>query len=251
MRGLAGKISEYRYEGIGACQGVAIGPAFLVDDPRGRIVRMFIPKHQIEAETKRFREAVRLAQRQVHKAMARFREAFSSERAYILEAHLMMLKDRNLGRQIEDCIRENRVNAEWAVRDTSNHLLHIYAKITDDYLRERGSDVADVAHRLVKILSGTKARDLNDLAQNSIIVADDLLPSVAADLDPSRVLGFVTAAGGWASHTSIIARSVNIPAVVGVRNVTQQVRSGETMIIDGTTGQVILNPAPETLRFFT
>ena len=102
MRGLAGKISEYRYEGIGVCQGVAIGPAFLVDDPRGRIVRMFIPKHQIEAEIKRFREAVRVAQRQVHKAMARFREAFSSERAYILEAHLMMLKDRNLGRQIED-----------------------------------------------------------------------------------------------------------------------------------------------------
>ena len=132
---------------------------------------MFIPKHQVEAEIKRFREAVRLAQRQVRKAMARFREAFSSDRAYILEAHLMMLRDRNLGRQIEDCIRDNRVNAEWAVRDTANHLLSRYAKITDDYLRERGSDVADVAHRLVKILSGAEARDLSELAENSIIVA--------------------------------------------------------------------------------
>lgn len=250
MRGLAGKISELRYEGIGVCQGVAIGSVFLVDDPRGRIVRMFIPQRQVEAEIKRFREAVRVAQRQVHQAMRRFQEVFSSERAYILEAHLMMLKDRNLGRQVEDCIRNNRVNAEWAVRDTSNHLLHIYTKITDDYLRERGSDVADVAHRLIKILSGTKTRDLNELAANSIIVADDLLPSVAADLDPRRVLGFVTSVGGWASHTSIIARSVNIPAVVGVHDVTQRVRSGETIIIDGTTGTVIVNPLPETIRFY-
>jgi phosphotransferase system enzyme I (PtsI) len=182
--------------------------------------------------------------------MARFREAFSSDRAYILEAHLMMLRDRNLGRQIEDCIRDNRVNAEWAVRDTANHLLSRYAKITDDYLRERGSDVADVAHRLVKILSGAEARDLSELAENSIIVAEVLLPSVAADLDPRRVLGFVTAAGGWASHTSIIARSVNIPAVVGVRNITGRVRSGETVIIVGTTGAIIVNPLPETLRFY-
>src|SRR5262245_65992345 len=111
MRGLAGKISEFRYEGIGVCQGVAIGPAFLVDDPRGRIVRMFIPKHQIEPEIKRFREAVRVGQRQVHKAMARFREAFSSERAYILEAHLMMLKDRKLGREIEGWVRDKPVTS--------------------------------------------------------------------------------------------------------------------------------------------
>jgi phosphotransferase system enzyme I (PtsI) len=250
MRGLAGKTSELRYEGIGVCQGVAVGSAFLVDDPRGRIVRMFIPKPQIEAEVKRFRDAIREAQRQVHQAMERFREAFSSERAYILEAHLMMLKDQNLGRQVEDFIRHNRVNAEWAVRDMSNHLLEVYAQIADDYLRERGSDVADVSHRLIRILSGTKPRDLNALAQNSIIVAEDLLPSVAADLDPRRVLGFVTSAGGWASHTSIIARSVNIPAVVGLRDITAHARSGETIIIDGTTGVVIINPMPETLRFY-
>ncbi len=250
MRGLSGKISEDRYEGIGVCQGVAVGSVFLVDDPRGRIVRMFIPKQQVGAEIKRFRKALREAQRQVHQAMDRFREAFSTERAYILEAHLMMLKDRNLGRQVEDCIHDDRVNAEWAVRAVSNHVLEIYAQIADDYLRERGSDVADVAHRLVKILSGTKTRDLNELAENSVIVAEDLLPSVAADLDPRRVAGFVTSAGGWASHTSIIARSVNIPAVVGVKEITHHVRSGETVIIDGTTGTVIVNPLPETLRFY-
>jgi len=230
---------------------VAIGTAFLVDDPRGRIVRVFLPPEQLDAEVARFREAVRIAQQQVEEAIDRLRAALGSERAYILEAHLLMLQDRTIGDEVENFIRDNRANAEWAVRDVSNQLLDVYSQITDDYLRERGSDVADISHRLIKILSGTKTRDINQLADRAIIVADDLMPSLAADLNPRRVLGFVTNVGGWASHTSIIARSLNIPAVVGVRNVAARVRSGETIIIDGTTGTVILNPSPETYRFYS
>jgi phosphotransferase system enzyme I (PtsI) len=244
------KFPEERLEGIGVCQGVAIGTAFLVDDPRGRIVRVFLPPEQLDSEIARFREAVRIAQQQVEEAIERLRMALGSERAYILEAHLLMLQDRTIGEEVENFIRDNRANAEWAVRDISNQLLDVYSQITDDYLRERGSDVADITHRLIKILSGTKTRDINQLADRAIIVADDLLPSLAADLNPRRILGFVTNVGGWASHTSIIARSLNIPAVVGVRNVASRVRSGETVIIDGTTGTVILNPSPETYRFY-
>ncbi|MCI0337734.1 MAG: phosphoenolpyruvate--protein phosphotransferase [Acidobacteria bacterium] len=251
MRTPARKLPEERLEGIGVCQGVAIGTVFLVDDPRGRIVRVFLPSEQLDAEIARFREAVRIAQRQVQEATDRLRAALGGERVYILETHLLMLKDYSIGQQVENFIRENQANAEWAVRDVTNHLLDVYAQITDDYLRERGSDIVDVSHRLIKILSGTKTRDLNELAVGAIIIADDLLPSVAADLDPRRVLGFVTNVGGWASHTSIIARSLNIPAVVGVRDITSRVRSGETIIIDGTTGAVIINPSPETYRFYS
>jgi phosphotransferase system enzyme I (PtsI) len=251
MRTPTRKLPEERLEGIGVCQGVAIGTAFLVDDPRGRIVRVFLPAEQLDSEITRFREAVRVAQQQIQEATMRLTEVLGSERAYILEAHLLMLQDRSIGGQVEQFIRENHANAEWAVRDVTNHLLDVYAQITDDYLRERGSDIADVSHRLIKILSGTKTRDLNELANRAIIIADDLLPSVAADLDPKRVLGFVTNVGGWASHTSIIARSLNIPAIVGVRDITSRVRSGETIIIDGTTGTVILNPSPETYRFYS
>ena len=251
MRGIGRKFPEERLEGIGVCQGVAIGNAFLVDDPRGRVVRFFLPKQQLDAEINRFREALHLAQQQVREAIERLRAALGSDHAYILEAHLLMLQDPHLQGQIEKFILENQANAEWAVRDVTGHLLEVYAQIEDDYLRERGSDVVDVSHRLIKILSGTETRGLNELAEEAIIVADDLMPSVTADLDPRKVLGFVTNAGGWASHTSIIARSVNIPAVVGVRGVTSRVRSGETIIIDGTTGTVILNPSPETLIFYT
>jgi phosphotransferase system enzyme I (PtsI) len=251
MRTPTRKLPEERLEGIGVCQGVAIGAAFLVDDPRGRIVRVFLPKEQLDSEIARFREAVRIAQKQVQEAIERLREALGSERAYILEAHLLMLQDASIGEQVEKFILENHANAEWAIRDLTNHLLEVYAKITDDYLRERGSDIIDVSHRLIKILSGTKMRDLNEMANGAIIVADDLLPSVAADLDSQRVLGFVTNVGGWASHTSIIARSLNLPAIVGVRDITSRVRSGESIIIDGTTGTVILNPSPETYRFYS
>ncbi|MGH9800336.1 MAG: phosphoenolpyruvate--protein phosphotransferase [Blastocatellia bacterium] len=245
------RVPEERLEGIGVCPGVAIGNAFLVDDPRGRIVRVFLPKEQLEAEIFRFRDAARAAQAQVKKDIERFRTALGSDHAYILEAHLLMLEDRTLGRQIENFIRVNHANAEWAVRDVTQHLLEVYGQIEDDYLRERGSDIEDIAHRIIKILSGKEHRSLNELADNSIIVADDLLPSVTADLDPRNVLGFVTSIGGWTSHTAIIARSVNIPSVVGVRDITEQVRSGQTVIIDGTAGLVVLNPSPETLIFYT
>ncbi len=251
MRGIAGGNTEKRFDGIGACPGVAIGRAFLVDDPRGRYVRMFIPAQQIEGEIERFRGAVDKAKQQVREAMERVRAALGAEREYILESHLLMLEDNSLWQKVEVMIRESKTNAEWAIKAVTNQLLEVYAKITDDYLRERGSDIEDVSYRLIKILSGSKTRDLNVLADNAIIVASDLLPSVAADLDPRRVLGFVTQVGGWASHTSIIARSVNIPAVVGVRDLLSHLRSGETIIIDGTTGQVILNPMPETLRFYS
>lgn len=251
MRDLARKFSETRLEGIGVCAGVAIGKAFLVDDPRGRVVRILLPKHRLEAEVQRFRSAVRAAQEQVQEAITRVRAALGSDHAYILEAHLLMLQDRQLGRQVEAFIRDQQANAEWAVRDVTSHLLEVYAQIEDDYLRERGSDIVDVSQRLIKVLSGTETRDLNELAENSIIVADDLMPSVAADLDARRVLGFVTNVGGWATHTSIIARSVSIPAVVGARGITGRARAGAMIIIDGTTGTVILNPSPETLIFYT
>jgi phosphotransferase system enzyme I (PtsI) len=251
MRRLAKKAREERLEGIGVCQGIAIGAAFLVDDPRGRVLRAVLPKEEIETEIERFRQAVQMAQQQLEEARERLRAALGEEHAYILEAHLLMLQDRSFGRQVEQFIQENRANAEWAVRDVTNRLLEVYAQITDNYLRERGSDLEDVTHRLIKILSGTQTRDLSALAHDAILVADDLLPSVAAELDTDRVLGFVTNAGGWASHTSIIARSLGIPAVVGLRDITSRLRSGETIIIDGGAGIVILRPSPDTLRFYS
>ena len=242
---------EERLEGIGVHKGVSIGVASLVDDPRGRVLRMRLPEEEAEGEIQRYREAVLVAQAQILEVKKKLRAALGEEQAYILEAHLLMLQDRSLGRQIEDFINDNHANAEWAVREVAGRLLDVYATIEDTYLRERGNDIEDVTHRLIKILSGSQTRDLSKLSNEAIIVAEDLLPSVAAELDPAKVLGFVTSSGGSTSHTAIIARSLGIPAVVGLRGITSRVRSGETIVIDGGSGVVVLRPTPDTLRFYS
>jgi phosphoenolpyruvate-protein phosphotransferase (PTS system enzyme I) len=212
---------------------------------------MRLPEDEAEGEIERYRQAVLVAQSQILEVKKKLKAALGEEHAYILEAHLLMLQDRSLGRQIEEFIRDNHANAEWAVREVASRLLDVYATIEDAYLRERGNDIEDVIHRLIKILSGTQTRDLSKLSNEAIIVAEDLLPSVAAELDPERVLGFVTSSGGLTSHTAIIARSLGIPAIVGLRGITSRVRSGETIVIDGGSGVVVLRPTPETLRFYS
>ncbi len=242
--------NEERLEGIGICPGIAIGTAFLVDDPRGRIIRVRLRESDVEKEIVRFRQAVEMAQQQLDAVYQRLRAALGEDQAYILEAHVLMLQDQSIGRQIEQFIRDNRANAEWAVREVSNRLLKVYAEITDEYMRARSSDLEDVSNRVITILSGTQPRSFTDFSEDAILVADDLLPSVAAEMNTERIHGFATNAGGWTSHTAIIARSLNIPAVAGLRRITSRIRSGETMIIDGHAGLVILRPAPDTLRFY-
>ncbi len=242
--------NEERLEGIGICPGIAIGTAFLVDDPRGRIIRVRLHEADVEAEITRFRNAIQIAQDQIQAVYERLRAALGEEQAYILEAHVLLLQDQSIGRQVEQFIRDNRANAEWAVRAVSNRLLAVYAEITDEYMRARGTDLEDVSNRIIAILSGTQPRGLSDFSEDAILIADDLMPSIAAEMNSERVHGFATNAGGWTSHTAIIARSMNIPAVVGLRDVTARVRSGETIIIDGNAGLVILRPVPDTLRFY-
>lgn len=241
---------EERLEGIGICPGIAIGTAFLVDDPRGRIIRVRLRASDVENEIVRFRRAIEVAQQQLRAVYERLRAALGEEQAYILEAHVLMLQDQSIGRQIEQFIRDNRANAEWAVREVSNRLLKVYAEITDEYMRARSSDLEDVSNRVITILSGTQPHTFTDFSEDAILVADDLLPSVAAEMNTERIHGFATNAGGWTSHTAIIARSLNIPAVAGLRRITSRIRSGETIIIDGHTGMVILRPAPDTMRFY-
>ena len=241
---------EERLEGIGLCPGIAIGTAFLVDDPRGRIIRVRLREADIETEITRFRQAVEIAQQQLNTVYKRLRAALGEEQAYILEAHILLLQDQNIGRQVEQFIRENQANAEWAVRVISNRLLEVYAQITDEYMRARGTDLEDVSNRIINILSGTQPRGFSNFSEDAILIADDLMPSIAAELNTEKVHGFATNAGGWTSHTAIIARSLNIPAVAGLRDLTTRIRSGETIIIDGNSGLVILRPAPDTLRFF-
>jgi phosphoenolpyruvate-protein phosphotransferase (PTS system enzyme I) len=157
-----------------------------------------------------------------------------------------MLEDRKLLDEIEQYILSEQANAEWAVKVVGDRLLSIYAEIKDDYLRERSSDVEDVLRRLLVALGGGEA-EARGLTEDAILVADELLPSAAAELDFAHVRAIASDAGGWTSHTAIIARALGIPAVVGLRELYRHARTGDEIAVDGVRGEVALHPSRETV----
>jgi len=169
------------------------------------------------------------------------------EHAYIFDAHILMLEDKKLLDDVEAYIRRERSNAEWAVKVAADKILGIYAEIKDDYLRQRGSDIEDVTRRILAALSGEDPA-YSKLEEDAVIVAEDFLPSAVAELDFRRTLAIVTDAGGWTSHTSILARGLGIPAVVGLRDLHRHVKTGDEIIVDGSTGDVYLHPNAATLN---
>jgi phosphotransferase system enzyme I (PtsI) len=161
-----------------------------------------------------------------------------------------MLEDERLMGEIEHELRARRINAEWAVRAVTDRLISAYKQVNDPYLRERASDIEDVATRLLTVLSGHTKFDLTKLDRDVVIVTEDIWPSTVAELDFKRVLGFATDAGGMTSHAAIIARAIGIPAVVGLHEVTRRARTGNDCIVDGTAGEVILRPTRAVLRVY-
>jgi phosphotransferase system enzyme I (PtsI) len=241
---------ETRWRGVAVSEGVAAGRVLRIHTGgRGNIYRATLEADDLKREVRRFRAAVRLSRRQLLAIKRRAEIALGAEHAYIFDAQLLMLEDRKLLDEVEDYIRQERANAEWAVKVASDKLLAVYAEIKDDYLRERSSDIEDVTRRLLVALSGEAQP--RRLTEDAIIVAEELLPSAAAELDFSRVRAIASDAGGWTAHTAIIARGLGIPAVVGLRDLYRHARTGDEIVIDAGRGEVVLHPTGATVEHFT
>lgn len=238
---------EETWRGLGVSDGIVVGRVLRLYDGTRQAYRVTISEADIERETHRLHAAVRLARRQLLAIKARAERELGANQAYIFDAHLLMLEDRKLLDEVEKFIRDERANAEWAVKVVSDRLLAVYSEIKDEYLRERGSDIEDVTQRLLSALSGGEQPSTRILEEDAVIVAQNLLPSAVAELDFEHARAIVTDAGGWTSHTSIIARALGIPAVVGLREIHRRVRTGDVLIVDASRGEVILRPAPETV----
>jgi phosphotransferase system enzyme I (PtsI) len=240
---------DVRMRGLAASAGVAVGHALRLDE-RGRYQFYYvgIPASQTRSEVKRLREAFKKARAELQDIKERLARELGHEHSYILDAHLLMLDDGQLIAEIEAEIRHRHINAEWAVRAVTDPLIQACRQISDSYLRERASDIEDIATRLLKILSGRARMDISRMAQDMIIVAEDIWPSTVAELDFNRVLGFATDAGGMTGHSAIIARAIGVPAVVGLREVTRRVKTGDTLALDGLTGEVVLRPTKPVMR---
>ncbi len=237
--------AEQFWRGVTVSEGLALGRVLrLHGGATQNVYRATLEKSEIECEVQRFKAAVELARKQLLGIKERAELALGAEHAYIFDAHLLMLEDRKLLDEVELYIRRERANADWAVRVAADRLLAVYAEIKDDYLRERSSDIEDVTRRLLDALGG--APHERRLTRDAVIVAEELMPSAAAELDFSHVRAVATDAGGWTSHTAIIARGLGIPAVVGLRELYRHARTGDEIIVDAIRGEVILHPAGRT-----
>lgn len=237
-------------KGIGASSGVAMGRAYLLDRSRVKVVYQYLlDQNQIDPEMERFKAAVDKADSQLNQILEEIPEEIK-DYAGIIDSHRLILRDRMIYDQTLEIIQKEQINAEWALKKAMGRAQEIFSKIKDDYFRNRIKDVEDVSERILRNLTGKQIESLSEITGQVIIVAHDLSPADTTQMRLDNVLGFVTDMGGKTSHTAIIAQSLEIPAVVGLERITQEVNSGDLIILDGSDGQVVLNPDPETLNFF-
>ncbi|HEY0321665.1 MAG TPA: phosphoenolpyruvate--protein phosphotransferase [Pyrinomonadaceae bacterium] len=240
---------EERWHGLGVSDGIVVGRVLRIHNGSRNIYRATLEEADVEREVRRWHAAVRLARRQLLKIKARAEHELGADHAYIFDAHLLMIEDKKLRNDVENYIRLERANAEWAVKVVGDRILAVYAEIKDDYLRERGSDIEDVMQRILVALSGEGLR-YRTLTEDAVIVSEDLLPSAVAELDFNYARAIATDAGGWTSHTAILARGLGIPAVVGLRELYRRARTGDPVIVDAYAGEVILHPSKETIAHY-
>ena len=243
----AKKATEIKLTGINASPGICIGKAYLVDTEGVEVVKKYpVDGKNLAAEIKRFKSAVEKAKEELHSIIRKTPEELR-QHVYILETHMVLLKDKMLYGSTIDTIKNEQVNAEWALKKVASHVRSMFQAISDDYLRERAADIMQVADRIMRNLIGAKGIDISAIDKRVILVAHDLSPADTSQIHLERVKGFVTDLGGKASHTGIIARTLEIPAVLGLAKATRMIKNDDVIIVDGTSGIVIINPTEQTL----
>jgi phosphoenolpyruvate-protein phosphotransferase (PTS system enzyme I) len=247
---MSGDNKEIRFQGAGVSPGLARGVIHVVRDDLDDVVRYPIEASQIGNEIARFEAALVQTRVQILEMQQKIAEAIGAKDAAIFDAHLLVVEDRTLIDEVLRRLETERCNVEWAFQEVASNYAETLSKIDDPYLRERAMDIQDVTRRIVRNLQGKAPKPLLSMAEPHILVAHNLTPSDTATMDRNLVLGIATDLGSRTSHTAIIARSLNIPAVVGLHDATEKLESGEQVLLDGYTGVVIVDPKPETLSYY-
>ncbi len=237
-------------QGIGASPGIVTGRAFLVERSKVRLPQKGISPDHVEEEVKRFLRAIQESRNQLIEIKEKILDPEVRRHSFILDVHLMILDDQMLIQDTVDRIRKKKVNAEWALDLTLEKLDMAFKAIDDEYLRERRSDLHYVSTRIFRNLLGKKHDDITKIKGKVIVVAHDLSPADTLQMNLKHVAGFITDIGGKVSHTAILSRSLGIPAVVGLEVATSLINGGDLLIIDGETGEVVINPPEEISQSF-
>ena len=239
--------ANLKIKGIGASEGIVAGRAYVMSKVRLAIPRKKLNPDQVSSELDRLHQAVRAALDELEQIKKELGEHIAREPFFIIDAHLLLMQDEALWREVEQAITEQRINAEWALREVISKWLKVFESLSDEYLRERGHDVELVGERILAKLVGHKEKDFSLIQEPVIVVAPDLRPDQTAQMLFSKIIGFATDMGSRTSHTAIVARSLEIPSVVGF---TELVEDVDIIILDGIDGQVIINPDAESCKVY-
>jgi phosphotransferase system enzyme I (PtsI) len=235
-------------KGIAAAPGINIAPAYKFGKEDLEIPREQIRQEEIPVQIQLFEEALISTRREIIELQKRISTEMGQEEAQIFDAHLLVLEDRMLIEEVISRLKKDQINVAFIFSEVLKKYIEVFAKIEDEYLRERIADLNDVGKRILRNLLGKEHKSLKDLKERVVVVAHDLAPSDTAAMHKQMVCAFVADIGGKTSHTAIMAKSLEIPAVVGTGEATVKIKTGDILIVDGTMGMVIVNPDEETLR---
>ncbi|MCX5845134.1 MAG: phosphoenolpyruvate--protein phosphotransferase [Deltaproteobacteria bacterium] len=238
-------------KGIGVSPGIVIGKAYLYDRFNTQVSFYRLrDKSLVSQEIKRFRAALKESEKQLLEVKNKLCELAGREPLYIIDVHIMILKDKMFINHTVHYIKEMCINAEWAIKMTIDRYREIFEKVEDEYLKGRVSDIRYVGQMILRNLTGDEKEGIPDVGRKGIIIAVDLSPADTAQMMINKVQGFATDMGGKTSHTAIVARAVEIPAVVGLKSITKMVQSNDDIIVDGSAGLVVVNPDPEMIKVY-
>jgi len=232
-------------KGIAASSGISIAKAM-----KKEVIEINIEKREISditAEQNKFQSAIEKSKVEIQDLVKHTKENIGESEAQVFEAHLMILEDPEVAKRVEEKLQNEKLCIEYLYQTITDEFIEMFMQIPDAYLRERAHDLQDVRDRVIRHLMGIETKDFSNLSSETIIIARDLTPSDTASLDKRHAIGFVTEIGGATSHSAIMARTLEIPAVVGTGNILSQVNDGDMIIIDGDSGAVIVNPTDDEI----
>lgn len=236
-------------KGLGVSPGIGIGKAFVIEKKSMNVNKIYVDDFNKEIE--RLKNAIELGKSQLDELYAKTLRDVGEKEAQIFKSHELMLEDDTFISEVEDKIKNENTNAEYALNEVAAYYIKMFENIEDEYLRERSEDIKDVMHRVIKILLGVKSADLSKLDKDSIVIAKDLTPSDTAQFEKGKIAAMITEMGGKTSHAAIIARIMGIPTVVGIDNITEKIKDDDIIICDGKTGKVLINPNEKQLFYYT
>lgn len=237
------------YKGTGASPGIALGKALVIEHSELVIEKKTI--ENIDKEIQKLESAVKVSKEELTKVKEKALAELGEHEAEIFEAHLLVLEDPELIGSAISKIRDEKVNADYALNEIKEMFVAMFESMDNEYMRERAADIKDVTNRVLRHILGIKVVDLAGLDEEVVLIAHDLTPSDTATMNKNMVLGFLTDIGGRTSHTAIMARTLEIAAVVGLNDITKKVKDGDYIVFNGDTGEVIVNPDEETKAKYT